>query len=209
MTVEVLRDCGVAVDDTQADTWRVEPSEIRALDVEVEPDLSNAAAFLDCSLADLAECADVLSFGGTKNGGMGAEAVIVMRHELAADVPYLRKQQLQLASKMRYLAAQFLALTEDELWRRNASHANAMARRLADGVRDIPGVDVRYPVQSDAVFAGVDPRFLKDLQREWFFYVWDEQASVVRWMTAFDTTEADVDQGVASIRSAAGHPSGE
>jgi threonine aldolase len=171
--------------------------------------LANAAAFLDCSLADLAECADVLSFGGTKNGGMGAEAVIVMRHELAADVPYLRKQQLQLASKMRYLAAQFLALTEDELWRRNASHANAMARRLADGVRDIPGVDVRYPVQSDAVFAGVDPRFLKDLQREWFFYVWDEQASVVRWMTAFDTTEADVDQFVASIRSAAGHPSGE
>jgi threonine aldolase len=171
--------------------------------------LANAAAFLDCSLADLAECADVLSFGGTKNGGMGAEAVIVMRHELAADGPYLRKQQLQLASKMRYLAAQFLALSQDELWRRNASHANTMAQRLADGVRDVPGVDIRYPVQSDAVFAWVDPRFLTDLQREWFFYVWDERASVVRWMTAFDTTEADVDRFVASIRSTAGQLSGK
>src|SRR5450755_1255664 len=171
--------------------------------------LANAAAFLNCSLADLAECADVLSFGGTKNGGMGAEAVIVMRRELAADGPYLRKQQLQLASKMRYLAAQFLALSQDELWRRNASHANTMAQRLADGVRDVPGVDIRYPVQSDAVFAWVDPRFLTDLQREWFFYVWDERASVVRCMTAFDTTEADVDRFVASIRSAAGQLSGK
>ena len=105
---------------------------------------------------------------------------------------------------MRYLAAQFLALAEDDLWRRNAFHANEMARRLADGVRDVPGVDIRYPVQSDAVFAWVDPRYLTDLQREWYFYVWDEQASVVRWMTAFDTTEADVDQFVASIRNVAG-----
>jgi threonine aldolase len=167
--------------------------------------LANAAAYLDCSLAELAECADVLSFGGTKNGAIGAEALIVMRDGLAADAPYLRKQQLQLASKMRYLAAQFLALTEGELWRRNASHANEMARRLADGVRDVPGVDIRFPVQSDAVFARVDPRHLEDLRREWFFYLWDAQASVVRWMTAFDTTEADVDQFAASIRSVVAH----
>ncbi len=167
--------------------------------------LANAAAYLECSLAELAECADVLSFGGTKNGAIGAEALIVMREGLAADAPYLRKQQLQLASKMRYLAAQFLALTEGELWRRNASHANEMARRLADGVRDVPGVDIRFPVQSDAVFARVDPRQLEDLRREWFFYLWDERASVVRWMTAFDTTEADVDQFVASIRSVVAH----
>ncbi len=168
--------------------------------------LANAAAFLDCSLADLAECADVLSFGGTKNGAIGAEAVIIMREDLAADAPYLRKQQLQLASKMRYLAAQFLALAGDDLWRRNASHANQMARRLADGVRDVPGISIRYPVQADAVFARIDPRYLKELQREWFFYVWDEQASVVRWMTAFDTTEADVDEFAASVRRIAGHP---
>ena len=167
--------------------------------------LANAAAYLDCSLAELAECADVLSFGGTKNGAIGAEALIVMREGLAADAPYLRKQQLQLASKMRYLAAQFLALTEGELWRRNASHANEMARRLADSVRDVPGVDIRFPVQSDAVFARVDPRHLEELRREWFFYLWDEQASVARWMTAFDTTEADVDQFTASIRSVVAH----
>ena len=167
--------------------------------------LANAAAYLDCSLAELAECADVLSFGGTKNGAIGTEALIVMREGLAADAPYLRKQQLQLASKMRYLAAQFLALTEGELWRRNASHANEMARRLADGVRDVPGVDIRFPVQSDAVFARVDPRHLEDLRREWFFYLWDAQASVARWMTAFDTTEADVDQFAASIRSVVAH----
>ena len=166
--------------------------------------LANAAAFLDCSLADLAECADVLSFGGTKNGAIGAEAVVVMREDLAPDVPYLRKQQLQLASKMRFLAAQFLALTSDDLWRRNALHANEMAQRLAAGVRDVPGISVRYPVQSDAVFAQMDPRYLKELQREWFFYVWDERASIVRWMTAFDTAEADVDRFVTSVRNAAG-----
>ena len=165
--------------------------------------LANAAAYLDCSLAELADCADVLSFGGTKNGALGAEAVVVMREPLSADAPYLRKQQLQLASKMRYLAAQFLALSEADLWRRNASHANEMARRLAAGVRDVPGVHICFPVQSDAVFAQVDRRYIEALQRDWFFYVWDEKASTVRWMTAFDTTQADVDQFVASIRSIA------
>ncbi len=85
------------------------------------------------ALADLAECADVLSFGGTKNGALGAETLIVMRPGLAADVPYLRKQQTQLTSKMRFVAAQFGALLQDDLWRENAAHANAMARRLAAG----------------------------------------------------------------------------
>ena len=164
--------------------------------------LANAAAFLDCSLADLAEHADVLSFGGTKNGALGAEAVVVMREKLVADAPYLRKQQLQLASKMRYLAAQFLALTDGELWRRNASHANRMAQRLAAGIRDVPGTEICFPVESDAVFARTDPRLIRALQEEWSFHVWDAQSSVVRWMTAFDTTQADVDQFAASIRTA-------
>lgn len=162
--------------------------------------LANAAAFLQCSLADLAECADVLSFGATKNGALGAEAVIVMRDGLPADAPYLRKQQTQLASKMRYVAAQYLALMEGDLWRQNAAHANEMARRLADGVRDLPGVDVCLPVESNAVFARLDRRHIEALQRDWFFHVWDERTSVVRWMAAFDTTEADVDRFVASVR---------
>ena len=102
--------------------------------------LANAAAHLGCSLADLAAWADVLSFGGTKNGAVGAEAVVVMAEELAADVPFLRKQQGQLASKMRFLAAQFEALLDGQLWLRNASQANAMALRLAEGIAGVPGV---------------------------------------------------------------------
>ena len=162
--------------------------------------LANAAAYLGCTLADLAEHADVLSFGGTKNGAMGAEALIVMRPGDSVNAPYLRKQHMQLASKMRFLAAQFIALLEDDLWLNNARHANAMAARLAAGLADIPGVEVVYPVESDAVFARLDPRHVAELQREWFFHVRDESNSVVRWMTAFDTSEADVDAFLGDIK---------
>ena len=165
--------------------------------------LANAAAYLDCPLAELAECADVLSFGGTKNGAICAEALIVMRPGLAADVPYLRKQQTQLTSKMRFVAAQFDALLQDDLWRASAAHANAMARRLAAGAATVPGVEIVYPVQANAVFARLDPKHIAALQQDWFFHVWDEHDSVVRWMAAFDTTEADIDAFVASIRSSA------
>jgi threonine aldolase len=178
----------------------------RASDLRVFLDgarLANAAATLDCSLAELAECADVLSFGGTKNGAMGAEALIVMSPGLGADVPYLRKQQTQLTSKMRFVAAQFGALLQDDLWRANAARANAMARRLAEGAVTVDGVDVVYPVQANAVFARLHPRHIAALQQEWFFHTWDERDSVVRWMTAFDTTEADVDAFLASIRATA------
>jgi threonine aldolase len=178
----------------------------RATDLRLYLDgarLANAAAHLDCSLADLADCADVLSFGGTKNGAVGAEALIVMRPGLAAGVPYLRKQQTQLTSKMRFVAAQISALLHDGLWRANAAHANAMARRLADGAAAVPGVELVYPVQANAVFARLHPRHIAALQRDWFFHVWDEREHVVRWMTAFDTTEPDVDAFLAAIRAAA------
>jgi threonine aldolase len=178
----------------------------RASDLRVFLDgarLANAAAYLDCPLAELAEYADALSFGGTKNGAMGAEALIVMRADRAADVPYLRKQQTQLTSKMRFVAAQFGALLHDGLWRANAVHANAMARRLADGVAELDGVEIVYPVQANAVFARLHPRHIAALQREWTFHVWDEPACVVRWMTAFDTSEADVDAFLHNIRSVA------
>jgi threonine aldolase len=166
--------------------------------------LANAAAHLGCTLADLAEHADVLSFGGTKNGAMGAEAVIVMRAADAVNAPYLRKQQLQLSSKMRFLAAQFIALLDDDLWLKNARHANAMAARLAAGLIGMPGVEVVHPVESDAVFARLEPRHIAELQREWIFHVWDETTSVVRWMTAFDTQEGDVDAFVAAIAAVTG-----
>lgn len=163
--------------------------------------LANAAAHLDCDLRDLARYADVLSFGGTKNGAIAAESVLVMREDLLGSVPFQRKQQLQLASKMRFIAAQYSALLTDDLWLRTARHSNAMARRLAEGIADIPGVTVCYPVQSNAVFATLPPDRIDALQREWSFYVWDESANIVRWMTAFDTTEENVDEFVASIRS--------
>jgi threonine aldolase len=165
--------------------------------------LANAAATLGCSLAELAECADVLTFGGTKNGALGAEALIVMGGSLVADVPYLRKQQTQLMSKMRFVAAQFGALMHDELWRDNAARANAMARRLSEGARAVDGVEVVYPVQANAVFARLQPRHIAALQQDWMFHVWDERDSVVRWMTAFDTTEADVDAFIDGIRATA------
>ena len=166
--------------------------------------LANAAARLDCSLADLAAHADVLSFGGTKNGAIGAEAVVVMAEELTADAPFLRKQQTQLASKMRYLSAQFLGLMEDQLWLQNARHANTMAARLADGIRNVPGVELWQAVEANAVFARLHPAHMARLQRVREFYEWDPSAHVVRWMTAFDTTETDVDAFVADVHQTAG-----
>jgi threonine aldolase len=166
--------------------------------------LANAAAHLGCTLSDLAVNADVLSFGATKNGAMGAEAVIVMSAADAVNVRYLRKQHGQLSSKMRFLGAQFNALLADDLWLASASHANAMAVRLAEGLASIPGIDIAYPVQSDVVFARLNPGHIAELQRDWTFHVWDESASMVRWMTAFDTQESDVDAFLSAIAATAG-----
>jgi threonine aldolase len=165
--------------------------------------LANAAAFLGCSIADLAACADVLSFGGTKNGAMGVEAVIAMHPAETVNAKFLRKQHMQLESKMRFLGAQFDALLTDDLWLRNAGRANAMAARLAAGLANIPGVEVVHPVQADAVFARLDPRHIASLQQDWMFHVWDESTSTVRWMTAFDTEESDVDAFLADIAAVA------
>jgi threonine aldolase len=135
---------------------------------------------------------------------MGAEALIVMRPDLVADVPYLRKQQTQLASKMRFVAAQFSALLHDDLWRLNAGHANAMARRLAAAVADIAGITVTHPVEANAVFAQLPAQQVSALlSRGWFFHPWDEGASIVRWMTAFDTSAEEVDAFAADIRATA------
>jgi threonine aldolase len=165
--------------------------------------LANAVAYLGCTLADVACNADVLSLGGTKNGAMGAEAVIVMEPGDAVNARYLRKQHGQLSSKMRFLGAQFSALLADNLWLANAAHANSMAARLASGLAGIPGVEVVYPVQSDVVFARLAPGHIAALQRDWTFHVWDAPSSVVRWMTAFDTREADVDSFLGDIAAAA------
>jgi threonine aldolase len=170
--------------------------------------LANAAAALGASLADLTTEAgvDVLSFGGTKNGCLGAEAVVFSRGELAAGFEFVRKQGMQLASKMRFVAAQFEALLEDDLWLRSARQANAMAVRLAALASDIDGVEVTHPVEANAVFASLPreaiDRLLGELPGEPPFYVWDEAADEVRWMCSWDTTPEDVDALAAAIAEA-------
>jgi threonine aldolase len=167
--------------------------------------ISNAAASLGVELRELGADAgvDVLSYGGTKNGALGAEAVVLLRPELASAMPFIRKQSMQLASKMRFVSAQFVALFTDDLWRRNALHANAMAARLAAGVAGIAGVEVTDVAQANAVFAVIDPTVTRTLQDDYPFYVWNEVTGQVRWMTSWATTEADVDGFVARIREVA------
>jgi threonine aldolase len=164
--------------------------------------LANAAAFLGCSLRDLTTDAgvDVLSFGASKNGALVGEAVVVLRPELADAGPYLRRQTLQLTSKMRFISVQLSALLTGELWRENATHANEMARRLADGVADLPGLSIRWPVESNAVFTSLPTEAISELQSRYLFHMWDAPTGVVRWMTAFDTSPEDVDTFVADIR---------
>ena len=168
--------------------------------------LSNAAAALQTSLAAITTDAgvDLLSCGGTKNGLLGAEAVVFLSPELAEGFEYLRKQSLQLASKMRFLSAQLDALLTDDLWLRNARHANAMASRLARGLQTIDGVTVTKPVQSNAVFAQLDGGAIASLQKQFDFYIWDEPRDEVRWMCSWDTAEDDVDGFLAAIEEACG-----
>ena len=194
------------------------PEEVRALaeaaherDMLLHVDgarLANAAAALDVSLAELTTDAgvDVLSFGGTKNGCLGAEAIVFGRSELALGFEFVRKQGMQLASKMRFVAAQFEALLDGDLWLRNARQANAMASRLAAAVAEIDAVEVTHPVEANGVFARLPrpaiDRLLGELPGEPPFYVWDEAANEVRWMCSWDTTPEDVDAFAAAIAAA-------
>ena len=145
----------------------------------------------------------MLSFGGTKNGLLGAEAVVFLTPELDEGFAYLRKQSLQLASKMRFLSAQLDALLTDRLWLRCATHANAMAALLAERVDGLPDVVITRPVQTNAVFARLPSAdAIASLQRAYDFYVWDERADEVRWMCSWDTTGEDVEQFARAVASA-------
>jgi threonine aldolase len=157
--------------------------------------LTNAAAALGVSLGEASTAlgADIVSFGGTKNGLLGGEAVVFAEPELAEDFLYLRKLTLQLASKMRFVAAQFDAYLTDDLWHRNAAHANAMAARLQAAVAGIEGVRITRAVQANVVFATLPAEAIGPLQDEFSFYTWDERADEVRWMCSWDTSESDVD----------------
>lgn len=176
--------------------------------------IANAAASLGCSLA---ECTtevgvDVLSFGGTKNGALAAEAVIGLSENYIRnygdDLRYAQKQGMQLASKMRFFSAQLLALFEDELWRKNALHSNAMANLLASEARK-SGIEITQSVEANAVFARLPLKIVPSLQSKFSFYIWDDSDAavtekvIVRWMTSFQTREEDVRAFGAAIASEA------
>ena len=167
--------------------------------------LVNAAESLGLDLRALTtDCGiDVLTLGGTKSGLLGGEAVVFFRPGLADGYLYARKQGTQLASKMRFVSAQLLSLFEDDLWRRVAGHANAMARRLSAAVAEIPGVGSAYPVQANAVFATLPAAAIERLHERYHFYVWDEAGGVIRLMCSWQTTSEDVDELVAALRAAA------
>ena len=167
--------------------------------------LCNAAAALGETLAGASTAlgVDVLSFGGTKNGLLGAEAVVFVNAELANGFEYLRKQSLHLASKMRFLAAQFEALLTDELWRSLAHHANQMASRLAAAIHGAPGVTITRPVEANAIFATLPAQAIARLQEQFDFYVWDEKLGEVRFMCSWDTTEEDVERLAGAVRAVA------
>jgi threonine aldolase len=165
--------------------------------------ISNAAASLGCNFRKLLTDTgvDVVSFGGTKNGMMFGEAVVFLTPGLAKHAQFFRKQDGQLASKHRFIAAQFVAMFEGDLWLRCASQANNMAKRLEAGIKGANGVQITQKVESNVVFAKLPEAHIKKLQESFGFYVWNEHTHEVRWMTSFDTTEHEVDNFVAAILS--------
>ncbi|MFL0411315.1 threonine aldolase family protein [Microbacterium paludicola] len=172
--------------------------------------IANAAAALGAPLREFTRDAgvDVLSFGGTKNGAIGAEAIVVLNPDAVTGIDFLRKSAMQLASKMRFVSAQLVALLTDDLWLRSGAHANAMATRLRAGIEagladgSITGVSFTQPTQTNGVFATLPPGVADRLREDFRFYDWNEATGEVRWLTSWDTTEADVDAFIAAIAAA-------
>ena len=164
--------------------------------------LSNAAASLGVPFRDFTTDAgvDIVSFGGTKNGLLYGESIVVLSPAASEGLLFLRKMNMQLASKMRFVSAQLIALLEGDVWHRSASHANAMAARLRAAVADAPGLAFTQDTRANAVFVTL-PAGVADRLRETFrFYDWDATRGEVRWMCAFDTTPEDVDRFAAAVR---------
>jgi threonine aldolase len=145
---------------------------------------------------------DAVSFGGTKNGAMGAEAIVLLNPEIDVPIKHIRKSAMQLASKMRFISAQLNALLDGDLWQRNAAHSNAMAQRLASAVTGIPGITITQPVQANAVFAIVPRQTIDRVTEKFRFYVWDEPRNEVRWMCSWDTAPEEVDAFAAALADA-------
>lgn len=164
--------------------------------------IANAAVSLNTTLKDITAGAgvDVLSFGGTKNGMMYGEAVIFFDKALATDFKYIRKQGTHLPSKMRFISAQFEALLSNDLWKRSATHGNRMAQTLANELAKVPQISLTQAVESNGVFATVPRKYIPQLQKHYFFYVWNEEISEVRLMASFDTAEEDIQAFIEVVR---------
>jgi len=156
--------------------------------------IANAAVSLDLSFKTFTTDAgvDILSFGGTKNGMMFGEAVCFLKSGLSGDFKYIRKQSMQLASKMRFISAQYIAYFRDDLWKKCASHSNTMASVLAEKISSVKGITITQPVQANGVFVIMPPQVAEKVCRKYFFYPWNEKTSEYRIMTGWDTSEEDI-----------------
>ena len=163
--------------------------------------IANAAASLNTSLRAITTDAgvDILSFGGTKNGALIGEAVVVINPELAGSIKYLRKTLMQLSSKMRFVSAQLVALLTDELWLRNARHANDMAKRLETAISTVPGITLTQQVQANALFPVLPADVIDRLQKRFRFYTWNHMTGEVRWMCSWDTTTEEIDEFAQAV----------
>lgn len=164
--------------------------------------LANAAVALGCTFREMTtDCGvDCLSFGGTKNGMLMGESVVLLNPALDVDMKYRRKQMTQLCSKMRFVAAQYEAYLTTGLWRRNAEHSNRMAQLLYEALKDVPQAKVLYPVQVNSVFVQLPREVWQALQQDYFFYDWNEARNEVRWMCSFDTTEQDISDFIEALK---------
>ena len=190
-----------------------QPDEIRALTelahrygMYVHMDgarLANACAALNLSFKELtADCGiDILSFGGTKNGLMLGESVIIFNPALKKEAYFVRKQSAQLASKLRYLSCQFTAYLTDDLWLKNALHANRMAELLYTGLKELPEVRFTQKMESNQLFLTMPRPVIDSLLKDYFFYFWNEEENEIRFVTSFDTTEQDIEELLRAIRS--------
>lgn len=162
--------------------------------------LANAAAALNCALSAAVHGADAVSFGGTKNGMMFGEAVVILNSACGKNFKYIRKQGMQLHSKMRFIAAQFETYLSNNLWLKNAAHANNMASLLAEQLKTISEIEISYPVRTNGVFAAVPSDIIPALQQEYFVHVWDASRSEIRIMTSFNTEEKDIASFVNAVK---------
>jgi len=158
--------------------------------------IANAVAHLNVDIKEITVNAgvDVLSFGGTKNGLLQGEAVVYFNTDLAKNTKYIRKQSMQLFSKMRFVSAQFSALLKNNLWLKTAKHSNKMAQLLYNEIKNIDAIKITQEVQSNGIWACIPKDKIEELQNEYFFWIWDEHKGEVRWLCSFDTTEDDISE---------------